>query len=661
MPTLPLFVTALALMTAGGLASLMLGRRPIAAWVGLASCLAACGAAATAAAAVLASGASADAVLPWPVPFGSLHLGLDGLSSFFALVIALVCAPAALFGASYLKPRQQRKNLGSAWFFFNLLAASMLTVVSARDAMLFLVSWEIMTLASFFLVMFDGERAETISAGWTYLVATHLGTAFLLAMFVLLGGRETAMDFSRLQADSPAVADVCFLLALVGFGTKAGLVPLHVWLPQAHPAAPSHVSAVMSGVMIKTGIYGLLRTLTLLGTPPLWWGWTLVGIGAASGVFGVLLALAQHDLKRLLAYHSVENIGIITIGIGLGLVGISEGDSALAALGMLGGLMHVLNHGLFKSLLFFGAGSIQHATGSRNIERMGGLVRRMGTTAATFMVGSAAISGLPPLNGFVSEFLIYVGAFGFLAERPGSGAAALPAAVAILALALIGGLAAACFAKAFGIAFLGEPRSAEARSAHEVPPGMRLPMAGLAIMCAGIGLLGALAVTAAAPAAAALLPGIDVAASCRRVQSWLWLVSSGAALLLATAAALALLRHRLLARRDVRHAATWDCGYAAPDARMQYTASSFASPILGSFRLFLRPALQLDPPAGLFPGQASLASHAEDMFERRVFAPLFRMTGRLAARLRWLQAGPNQVYVLYVALTMLVLLVWRLK
>ncbi len=656
-----LFVTALALLTAGGLACLALGRRPAAAGFGVISCLAACGAAAIASVDVMLSGQISDLLLSWPVPFGSLHLGLDGLSSFFALVTAVVCALAAIYGSAYMAPLKQSKNLGAAWFFFNLLVASMLTVVAARDAVLFLLAWEIMTLASFFLVMFEGERAETISAGWTYLVATHLGTAFLLALFVLLSGGEAIMDFSRLHTGSPALADACFLLALVGFGTKAGFVPLHVWLPQAHPAAPSQVSAVMSGVMIKTGIYGLLRILTFLGAPPLWWGWTLVGIGAVSGIFGVLLALAQHDLKRLLAYHSVENIGIITLGIGLGLIGVSRGDHQMAALGMLGGLMHVLNHALFKSLLFMGAGSILHATGGRNIERMGGLIRRMGTTAATFLVGSAAISGLPPLNGFVSEFLIYVGAFGFLARKPGSGAEALPAVVAILALALIGGMAAACFAKAFGIAFLGEPRSDDARRAHEAPPGMRVPMVVLALMCLGIGLLGALAITTAVPAASTVLPGIDFTAACRRVQPWLWRVSLAAALLLAAVAAFGLLRHRLLAGRVVRQAETWGCGYAAPNPRMQYTASSFASPIMGSFRLFLKPVLRVKPPVGLFPQQASLQSHAEDIFERWIFEPAFRLTGWAAARLRWLQAGPNQLYVLYVALTILVLLVWRLR
>jgi formate hydrogenlyase subunit 3/multisubunit Na+/H+ antiporter MnhD subunit len=417
----------------------------------------------------------------------------------------------------------------------------------------------------------------------------------------------------------------------------------------------------MSGVMIKTGIYGLLRTLTLLGAPDGWWGWALVGVGAVSGILGVLLALAQHDLKRLLAYHSVENIGIITLGIGLGLIGASSGDAAMAVLGMLGAVLHVLNHAVFKALLFLGAGAILHATGSRSIEQLGGLIRRMGTTGATFLIGSAAISGLPPLNGFVSEFLIYAGAFGTLVGKPGAGAAALPALIVILALAMIGGLAAACFAKAFGMAFLGEPRSGAADRAHEAPAGMRLPMIALSALCVGIGLLGALAAAAAVPAAAVLLPALDVPALARPARLWLGYVSTGALLLLALAAGLAALRRRLLAGREVGRTVTWDCGYAAPTARMQYTASSFASPLLGSFRLILRPDAQVQAPLAMFPAEASLHTRVEDTFERHVFRPAFRLVRRLALRLHWLQAGPNQLYVLYVAIAVLALLVWKLR
>ncbi len=290
----------------------------------------------------------------------------------------------------------------------------MTLVLVARNAVLFLSAWELMAVSSFFLVTFEHERESVRSAGWIYLVATHLGTGFLLAFFILMGRETGSMNFDVWAAQgihTQGLAGILFLMAVVGFGTKAGFMPFHVWLPEAHPAAPSHVSALMSGVMIKTGIYGLLRAFTFLGAPPLWWGWLFIGIGLSSGVLGVLFALAQHDLKRLLAYHSVENIGIIALGIGVGLLGQNTGSPALVALGFGGALLHVLNHALFKGLLFLGAGAVAHSAGTREIDRLGGLLKQMPWTAATFLIGAAAISGLPPLNGFVSEFLIFLGAF----------------------------------------------------------------------------------------------------------------------------------------------------------------------------------------------------------------------------------------------------------
>ena len=382
----------------------------------------------------------------------------------------------------------------------------MLLVVVARNGVLFLMSWELMSLASFFLVTLEDEKESVRRAGWIYLVAMHLGTAFLLAMFLLLGKNAGSLDFERLST-AAAPSGVFFLLAVIGFGTKAGFIPMHVWLPEAHPAAPSHVSAVMSGVMIKTGIYGLLRMLTLLGPPPAWWGWTLVAIGVVSGILGVLYALSQHDLKRLLAYHSVENIGIIAMGLGVGVLGISYENPTMAALGFTGGLLHVVNHAVFKSLLFLGAGSVLHATGTGELDRLGGLLKRMPVTGATFLIGAAAISGLPPLNGFVSEFLIYLGAVAGLGSQAHIAPAwPLMSVLVVGGLALIGGLAAACFTKAFGIVFLGEPRSDEAAHAHEAGAAMRWPMVVLAGLCVLIGLAAPLWPLVLQPAVAAVLP-----------------------------------------------------------------------------------------------------------------------------------------------------------
>ncbi|MGE5707515.1 MAG: proton-conducting transporter membrane subunit, partial [Bacteroidota bacterium] len=417
-------------------------------------------------------GHSLELSLPWSVPLGSFSLGLDPLSAFFLLPTLALSVLAAFYGTGYLKT-----EVKGPWCFFNLLVATMALVLTARNGMLFLMAWVGMAIASFLLVTTEHERPEVQRAGWIYLVATHLGTAVLLLFFTILAQCAGSLDFSKIELLRTLPANELFLLALVGFGMKAGFLHLHVWLPEAHPAAPSHVSALMSGVMIKTGIYGLVRTLTWLGAPPAWWGYLLIGIGLSSGILGVLFALAQHDLKRLLAYHSVENIGIITLGLGLGTLGVALHSVPMAVLGFGGGLFHVLNHALFKGLLFLGAGSVLHGSGTLELDRLGGLLKSMPWTGYTFLVGAVAISGLPPLNGFASELLIYAGAFHGL-FTPSQ--ALLPLA-GLVGLALIGGLATACFTKAFGIVCLGEPRQA-------LPPvhenrRMSLSMGILALAC----------------------------------------------------------------------------------------------------------------------------------------------------------------------------------
>ena len=303
----------------------------------------------------------------------------------------LLSAVAAVYGSEYLQVYREQKHLGASWFFFNGLVASMTLVVIARNGILFLMAWEVMALASFFLVTFEDEQPSVRQAGWIYLVATHIGTAFLLALFILLGQERGSLDFDQFTVS--AGPGLLFLLAVIGFGTKAGFMPLHVWLPEAHPAAPTHVSALMSGVMIKTGIYGLVRVLTLLGPPPMWWGWVLCGIGLCSGILGVLFALAQPDLKRVLAYSSVENVGVITLGLGLGLIGVSVGDPSLAVLGFAGGLLHVVNHALFKGLLFLGAGAVMHGAGTRDMSQLGGLLKRMPWTGCFFSCRRSGYSG----------------------------------------------------------------------------------------------------------------------------------------------------------------------------------------------------------------------------------------------------------------------------
>ena len=657
-PAISLFLVlwAVGLLGIAGLASVWAGRwsERASAAIGASGAVVACGAGLVAAIAALAGGSSCALALPWRMPYGEFRIGIDPLSAFFLIPTFLLSGLAALYAIGYFKPWKGR-NPGRFWFFYNALVASMALVLTAGNGVLFLVAWETMSLASFFLVVHDDAEAGTREAGWIYLVATHVGTAFLVALFILLGRAAGSQDFAAYVAPAGS-AGLLFTLALVGFGTKAGLFPLHVWLPEAHPAAPSPVSAVMSGVMIKTGLYGIVRTLVLLGAVPGWCAWLVLGIGAASGVFGVLFALAQRDLKRLLAYSSVENVGIVALGIGLGMLGLRCGSPAVAVLGFAGGLLHVLNHATFKGLLFLGAGAVAHAAGTRDLEKLGGLLRRMPWTGAAFLAGSVAICGLPPFNGFAGEFLIYVGSFKTILA---GGELALGGVVALVALALIGGLAAACFARAFGIVFLGEPRSPAAAAAHEAGAAMRMPMLLLAALCLAIGLAIGFAVRFLEPAIAMLVDSAAVAEAAR----WSDPIAVGAVwmTLVALAAGLIWLRRRLLAKRSVRETVTWDCGYAAPAPRMQYTATGFAQPLTHGAQAILRSRLEYHPPRGVFPDFAAFRSQTPDLARESLFDPLFRKTAHLLGRLRWLQQGQVHLYILYIVVVLMVLLAWALR
>ncbi|HEU0215990.1 MAG TPA: proton-conducting transporter membrane subunit [Stellaceae bacterium] len=614
-----------------------------------------------AAIAVLGGAMPAVLSLSWPMPGGGIHLAIDPLSAYFLLPVFGLSALAALYGRAYLSGRDNARAAAASWFYFNVLTAAMALVVVARDGLLFLLAWEIMALAPFFLVLLDDRREATRHAAWIYLAATHLGTAFLLVMFVLLGDRAGSSDFTAYAGalrGHPALASAVFLLVLIGFGSKAGIVPAHVWLPEAHPAAPSHVSALMSGAMIKIGIYGLLRMLTLLGPPPLWWGWTLLAAGAASGVLGVLYALAQHDLKRLLAYHSVENIGIILLGIGIGVLGLAYDVPVLAALGFAAGLLHVVNHSIFKALLFLGAGAVQHAAHTVELEELGGLLKRMPWTGAAFLVGSAAIVGLPPLNGFVSEFvLVYSGYAGVAQSNVSVAAAGL---VTLVAMRLISGLAAACFAKAFGVVFLGTERSAEPEHAHEAARPMLAAMGLLALLCIAIGFAAPLIVPALSGivAEASGLPAPSVAASLSPLSGALAITVAVFVGLTVLGALIWIARAWRLAAAGVGRGPVWGCGFQRPTPRMQYTASSFAQPLVTQFRSLVANREMLVAPSGYFPVASSYASDSGDPFVRLLFAPTFRWFDRVARRLNVIQHGHLHIYVLYIAATLIALLAW---
>ena len=600
--------------------------------------------------------------LPWNVPYGAFFVEVDALSAFFLLPIFVLSALAAVYGVEYLRAYRATHSVGGSWFFFNVLVASMVLVVIARNAVLFLVAWEVMALASFFLVTFEDEKEDVRDAGWVYLVATHLGTAFLLALFTLLGSTSGSLDFDHFSV-AASQAGLLFVLALIGFGAKAGFMPLHVWLPEAHPAAPSHVSALMSAVMIKTGIYGLLRMLTFLhasAAPPLWWGCLLCGVGLLSGVLGILFALAQRDLKRILAYSSVENIGLIGLGLGVGLLGLSAGSPTLAVLGFAGGLLHVWNHAAFKGLLFFAAGAVAHASGTRDVEQLGGLLKRLPWTGTLFLTGAAAICGLPPLNGFVSEFLIYTAALHGVTA--GATVIATPVIIVLVGLALIGGLAAAGFTRTFGITFLGEPRGEAGAHAHEPGAAMRYPMLLLAACCVLLGLFAPVVIDnltillATVSGLSVDLVRGNVAPAVRLIS----LVAAAGAAFLVLLTILAGLRLALLSSRRVGAADTWDCGYAWPTARMQYSASSFAQPLTDLFGPLLQTRRHVTAPQGFFPRTAALGTETPDLTTEYFYRPAFTRIGRGLAALRWLQHGRLHLYVLYIALTLLVLLVWKL-
>ncbi len=609
------------------------------------------------------AGAPADSLrLPWPVPGGEFHVRLDVLSAFFLVPVFILTPLAAIYGGEYLSGWRGRRSLGASWFFFNLFVAGMALVLVARQALLFLFAWEVMSLAAFFLVTFEHEKPDVRTAGWVYLIATHLGTAFLLALFLLLGRHAGSLDFDRFMdcARLPApTATAIFALALVGFGTKAGLVPLHVWLPEAHPAAPSHVSALMSGVMIKVGLYGILRTMIFLGPPAGWWGPALVVIGLGGALLGVALAMFQCDVKRVLAYSSIENIGLIVLALGVGVWGLTSGHPQVAALGLAGSLLHTWNHSLMKGLLFLGAGSILHGAGSRNMEHLGGLLQRMPRTGAVMVLGAVAIAGVPPLNGFVSEWLIYMALLTGGLEFTGIGRVVLLLAVGLLAL--VGGMAMICFVRLIGIVLLGEGRTAAAQHAHESSPRMTVPLSILA-GCCGLAavfpreLIAAFARTVEAISGLPVQPFLAALDSSRSPLALLGLLNLVIWLALAAVAALAVFLPR---RARVTADATWGCGYPAPTARMQYTGHSFAELMVTClFPRIMRPRTRVVPPRGVFPAESNLASGYTDALSRVVYRPLFDWSVGHFVRLRWMQLGKIHFYMMYFLFTLLAAFGW---
>ncbi|HSN92014.1 MAG TPA: proton-conducting transporter membrane subunit [Anaeromyxobacteraceae bacterium] len=652
--TTALLLAAVSLFAASGLAATGLRRRPRTAQA--AACALACaGAALGVGAALLVLVGGGGAASP---PLG---LRLDRLSAVFLAPVSILAGAGAVYGLRYHPQEELGGRAVRLQVFYGLAAAAMTLLVAAANAILFLVAWEVMALANFLLVLTDHDRKESQDGAFLYLVAAHTGTLALFGMFALLGRAAGSLDFAAMEglAGDGATGARVFALALVGFGMKAGLMPFHFWLPPAHAAAPSHVSALMSGVVIKTGLYGILRVSGLFDAPPAWWGVALLALGGVSAVLGVAFALAQHDLKRLLAYHSVENVGIIALGAGLALLGRARGEPALVLLGFAGGALHVVNHALFKSLLFLGAGAVHHATGTREIDRLGGLGRTMRGTALLFVIGAAAISGLPPLNGFVSEWLVALGFLGAL-DRPAGDLLAF-AAVGAPVLALVGGLAAACFAKVVGVVFLGSPRGTHAAQAHEAPRAMLAPMALLAALCAAIGLFPSAVVPPLAAAAAewARVDPALLAGASARASSGAAAIGAVAASLLLGAAALALLRRRRLrAHPALAPVETWGCGFAAPTARMQVTGSSFADLLLQRFSWVVSPRGERPPPQGPFPRATRFRSEVPDAVLDLLIVPVARACAWVALSARLLYLRRIQFQILLVLAALVAMLAW---
>ena len=664
------FLLMVGAYTAGALGALAAGSSALARSVTAAGALLGAAAGLVLALAVLIAGAPFALTVPDLLsPGGGLALRLDALGAFFLLLIAVGGLPSALYGVGYTAGYAGRYSLRWLGAMLNLFLLTMSLVVLADNVLTFLLTWEAMSLTSYFLVMTEHDRDDTAAAGGWYLAMTHAGLAFILTAFVMLIPPGPTSTFAELRSTSttlaPAARSVVFTLAALGFGAKAGLVPLHVWLPRAHPAAPSHVSALMSGVMVKLGVYGVLRfALDLLGEGPAWWGGLLIALGAASALLGVLYALMEDDLKRLLAYSTVENVGLVFIGVGAGLLFAGLDQEASAVLALAAALYHALNHAAFKSLLFLGAGAVVHATGTRNLNRLGGLVRTMPWTAACFLVGALAIGGLPPLNGFVSEWLLLQSLLPAIA----SAAPLVPPLVtlAVGAVALTAGLAAASFVKAFGIAFLALPRSPGAAAAHEATTSMRVAMAALAVLCALFG-VGAVVIV---PRLAALLGGYDgLTGRPAPLAEGLSLALPGAfggmspplvALGLAVAVAGVWVAVRLAGGRGLRRGDTWGCGRIGQTSRMEYTSTAYAEPLRRVFAELYRPTedltVDVHPESRYFVQSIAYRSEIVPWFERYLYAPLVRRVGAWADWTRAIQSGSAHGYLAYLVIALLVLL-----
>ncbi|NLA23860.1 MAG: NADH-quinone oxidoreductase subunit E, partial [Bacteroidales bacterium] len=584
-------------------------------------------------------------------------LVFDKLSAFFILVVNIAILVGLLYARGYLKPYYNQKtalHLAVHYFAYIWLYFSMILVLACRDGLSFLIAWEVMAITSFFLVIFDAHDKNIMKIGVNYLIQMHVGMALIMISLLLVEKATGRLSFDALPEYFTRHSNwPLFLLFFAGFAIKAGFIPLHTWLPQAHPAAPSHVSGVMSGVMIKMGIYGILRVVINLQADFLIIGVIVLIVSLISGILGVMLAIVQHDLKRLLAYHSIENIGIIGIGIGLGLIGQATNNTALILLGYSGALLHVLNHSLFKSLLFFSAGSVYQATGTRNIEKTGGLMKKMPYTALLFLLGSLAICGLPPFNGFISEYLIYFGMFKSL------GSAGLYQSIVLLfsivGLTLIGGLAIFCFTKAFGIVFLGQARTKEMENVREVSKSMLLPQLLNVVFILAIGFV---SIWFVKPIFSVIEHALNISfADYQMFTNNLVQINTLSGIFILVVIGLLLIRYFYLKRKTVEIGPTWGCGYTAPNSKLQYTSTSYAANYHKLAKPLVRKKVEADKieETEIFPGEKSFKTEAEDVFETKMTNKPVNRLLKLLDKIAIMQTGQIQHYILYAFVFMLII------
>lgn len=615
---------------------------------------------------LLLTKSTASFIIPTSFPLLSITIVVDMLSAFFILIISVIALASSIYGVSYMEKYIKEYNVGVFGFFYNIFLASLLLVVSAGNSLYFLLVWELMSLTSYFLVIFENKSKENIKAGLSYLVMTHVGTAFILIAFLLLYNATGSFDFTYIKQHANSipllVKDIVFILAFIGFGTKAGIVPLHVWLPRAHPAAPSHVSALMSGVMIKTAIFMMIRLfIDIVPSQHIWWGVVVLFAGATSSLLGVLYALSEHDIKKLLAYHSVENIGIILMGLGSAMIFYPLGMVSLAGLGIVAAMYHAMNHAVFKSLLFLGAGSVVQQTHTRNIEEYGGLIKKMPYTALFFLIGSVAISALPPFNGFASEWLTYQSLFAGVVVKSVFIKASF--VIAIASLAFTGGLAAACFVKAFGITFLAKPRSQESTDAHESPFLMNVSMALLAALCLVLGVF----ISFITPYIIAISQSLTAMKNRQAVITNQQFVSLDLMTVFLAITGVCFFVYVLVYLKTRKQkediVPTWDCGAPPLTARAEITATGFARSIITIFGGILKPTKQheveySDADSRYFLSSKTVTLHVPNLYEQYLYKPLQKIIYLISSRVTLVQSGNINHYLLYIFITLIGLLIW---